>query len=119
LGDAFERSAAFVGSALAILRVLLLASFHLVRVGVRDKDRVRGGVKVRVRVGVRVRVRWAIMHRAETIFEMSLCAGETSRASATLGSSQVLLRLSKATTLPLTDASRRAWLGRIGARVRG
>ena len=54
MGDAFAGSAPSADSALTILRVLLLASFHLVRVGVRDKDRVR--VRVRVRMRVRVRV---------------------------------------------------------------
>ena len=72
-----------------------MASFHLVRVGVRDTDRVgvrdtdrdRDIVRVRVRVRERVRVRWAILHRAATFLEISEAAGETSRdASARLGS---------------------------------
>ena len=87
MGDAFAGSAACADSALAILRVLLLASFHLVRVGVRDTDRDRDIVRVRVRVRERVRVRWAILHRAATFLEISEAAGETSRdASARLGS---------------------------------
>ena len=95
MGDAFAGSAAFADSALTVLRVLLLASFHLVRVGVRDTDRVgvrdtdrdRDIVRVRVRVRERVRVRWAILHRAATFLEISEAAGETSRdASARLGS---------------------------------
>jgi len=87
LGDAFAGSAAFADSALTVLRVLLLASFHLVRVGVRDTDRDRDIVRVRVRVRERVRVRWAILHRAATFLEISEAAGETSRdASARLGS---------------------------------
>ena len=87
MGDAFAGSAAFADSALTVLRVLLLASFHLVRVGVRDTDRDRDIVRVRVRVRERVRVRWAILHRAATFLEISEAAGETSRdASARLGS---------------------------------
>ena len=87
MGVAFAGSAAFADSALTVLRVLLLASFHLVRVGVRDTDRDRDIVRVRVRVRERVRVRWAILHRAATFLEISEAAGETSRdASARLGS---------------------------------
>ena len=87
MGDAFAGSAAFADSALTVLRVLLLASFHLVRVGVRDTDRDRDIVRVRVRVRERVRVRWPILHRAATFLEISEAAGETSRdASARLGS---------------------------------
>ena len=82
MGDAFAGSAAFADSALTVLRVLLLASFHLVRVGVRDTDRDRDIVRVRVRVRERVRVRWAILHRAASFLEISEAAGEPSRASA-------------------------------------
>ena len=75
MGDAFAGSAAFADSALTVLRVLLLASFHLVRVGVRDTDRVgvrdtdrdRDIVRVRVRVRERVRVRVGIRTRTLTL----------------------------------------------------